>query len=76
MPMYSHLPLRLICGKANSLVECPMCKGQVRYDDLNTHIDRGCKDPVKPKPSSSSAWSKLMANPSKQKGKQKWVCPQ
>ncbi|KAH6918987.1 hypothetical protein BKA70DRAFT_1394424 [Coprinopsis sp. MPI-PUGE-AT-0042] len=58
--------------KANSVVPCPMCQTQIRYKDVNEHMDRGCKDPAKPKSSSSSAWSKLMTNPSsKQKGKQK-----
>ena len=60
---------------ANCRVSCPICQAQVTMNDMNAHIDRGCKDPVNPKASASSAWSKLMANPSaKQKGKQKSVC--
>ncbi|TFK27335.1 hypothetical protein FA15DRAFT_586614 [Coprinopsis marcescibilis] len=56
--------------KPNQIVPCPLCSKTVAYKDLNTHIDRGCKDFSKEK--ASETWSKILSKPpNKQKGKQR-----
>ncbi|EAU88094.2 hypothetical protein CC1G_11517 [Coprinopsis cinerea okayama7 len=60
--------------KPDDIITCPLCNGKVKYGVLNTHMDRGCKDPPVKPPSKAAAaqWSMLMGNAAnKQKGKQR-----
>lgn len=67
-----HAPLA-----ADGLVACPMCNKLVRYNGINQHIDKGCRDLPESTRSTKSDWNKIMMAPSK--GKQRYViltiCP-
>ncbi|KAG6811325.1 hypothetical protein H0H92_007989 [Tricholoma furcatifolium] len=56
----------------DDLVDCPLCNKRVKFNRINEHMDKGCKDtPPISNRSSASDWKKLMAKPSNTKGKQK-----
>jgi len=48
-------------GLGDSMVECPICKRQVVFERLNSHMDSNCADKAAvSKESTASQWSKLL----------------
>jgi hypothetical protein len=59
---------RLQCFLADDQVPCPVCNKHVVLKNINSHIDRGCKD-LRPDStrSNKSEWEKIMRSKGKQK---------
>ncbi|KAJ3781539.1 hypothetical protein GGU10DRAFT_437243 [Lentinula aff. detonsa] len=59
-------------GQPDDIVGCPLCGKNVRYQNINSHIDKSCKDePTRTPPSSKSQWDNILGSKSQVKSSTK-----
>ncbi|KAJ4488566.1 hypothetical protein J3R30DRAFT_3794053 [Lentinula aciculospora] len=63
--------LRSHIALADHFIRCPVCDQRVRYEDINHHLDKSCREEPEIPPSSKSQWDNILGSKSKVKSPKK-----